>query len=150
MESLAKAREYICVGNGEYLDPHTGKYFRITSLSDLSYEHLEPVINSNEWNYIFITPKTSIPSKRLETWSTRIQVIRPDELSIWVKGHMYLPRHFRRLSNEEKRALDQQYNLEKCPLQLETDPMSRFYGFVPGDVIEITRSDGTLYYRRIV
>lgn len=72
-----------------------------------------------------------------------------------ITKHCLVPHH-RKMSNEEIRDLLEKYHCSKSqlPKMLSSDPISQYYRFQPGDVIEITRfgistSGRSLYYRLI-
>lgn len=67
--------------------------------------------------------------------------------------HSYVPRH-RKLSEVEVKQVLQKHQIEnksQLPSILSSDPMAKFIGLVPGEIVEITRSSPTagthLYYR---
>lgn len=67
--------------------------------------------------------------------------------------HAYVPPH-RKLSEEEAQEVLKKHHIEnksQLPCILSGDPMAKFIGLVPGEIVEITRSSPTagthLYYR---
>ncbi|AHC55066.1 DNA-directed RNA polymerase subunit RPB5 [Tunisvirus fontaine2] len=59
-------------------------------------------------------------------------------------SHILIPPH-RLMSEEEKRETLEKYSLEAkdCPRISSTDPVTQWYGWVIGDMIEIKRPEGT-------
>ena len=68
------------------------------------------------------------------------------ELQINITQHSLVPVH-RRLSLAEQHELSGRFATKHFPSLLALDPISRFYNFRVGDVIEITRNDGIIIYR---
>lgn len=111
-------------------------------------------------NGILITPlPLSPPAKKklLELLSYNINVFSENEMSYDPTAHFFTPEH-RALSVEEQRELLQKNGLsiDQFPIILSTDMISRYYGFKPGQIIEIKRvnmyetiTPETLSYRAV-
>jgi DNA-directed RNA polymerases I, II, and III subunit RPABC1 len=74
----------------------------------------------------------------------RVEIFKGLELMFNVTKHESVPRH-EKLSSQEKSALFDSYSIDSKNLMLISpgDPVSRFYGFLPGDVIKIYRISET-------
>lgn len=99
------------------------------------------------------------PAKRaLETDLERyryVEVYPINRFLFNITRHRLVPKH-RRMTEEEIQKLYQTYDCTKnqLPKILITDPISQYYGYTPGDVIEITRSGipttgRSIYYRMV-
>ena len=88
--------------------------------------------------YVSITPQ----AKRLIDDNLPIDLFMSKELMYNVTKHKWVPIH--RLSHREhKEKL-------KYPCIRHNDPVVKFYRFPIGSIIEIIRTNGDLYYRRVV
>jgi DNA-directed RNA polymerase I, II, and III subunit RPABC1 len=69
-----------------------------------------------------------------------IELFKEDELLVNITKHVLVPLH-QILSNDEKQLLLDRYKLKEhqLPRIQCDDPVARFYGAVPGQVIKITR-----------
>lgn len=65
------------------------------------------------------------------------------ELQYNITKHRFVPKHIK-LDIEEGRKIKEIYS-HKIQAILKTEPISRFYGFKKGDIIEIHRDDGITY-----
>jgi DNA-directed RNA polymerase subunit H (RpoH/RPB5) len=74
-------------------------------------------------------------------YGVRVELFPLADLAFNVTTHVLVPRH-RRVPKDPDET---EYN--KFPVLRTTDPVARFYGYVPNDLVEITRADGTLAYR---
>jgi DNA-directed RNA polymerase I, II, and III subunit RPABC1 len=74
-----------------------------------------------------------------------VQVFSEKELCFNVTKHILVPKH-ELLSREEKIDVLNLYNTKAkhFPNILCTDPVSKYYGFVPGDLIKISRNSLTV------
>lgn len=96
-------------------------------------------------NGIIITAKSLSPSskKHLERLiNYNIQVFLESEMGYDPTEHYLTPEH-RALSVEEQRKflVDNNLSIDKIPIILDTDMIARYYGFKPGQVIEIKRTN---------
>ena len=84
-----------------------------------------------------------------------VQSFSEKELCFNITKHKLVPKH-RKLSSSEKNEIRKQYRtpFRNYPLLMHIDPVSRYYGFLPGDLIEITRNSPTagiyVSYRYVV
>ena len=86
-------------------------------------------------------------AKKLVEESTDIymELFKEDELQYNCTKHVLVPKHellFKKDAIEAK-----EFKKDKYPLILKTDAVVRFYGFKIGDVLKITRKNGTIMYR---
>lgn len=94
-------------------------------------------------NGILITPlplSSSAKKKIEELLSYNIHIFQENEMAYDPTEHYFTPEH-RPLSTEEQRDFLKRNNIsiDKLPIMLTTDMISRYYGFRPGQVIEIKR-----------
>ena len=82
---------------------------------------------------------TSSVNKILESIETKIELFRIDELQYNLLKHELVPEH-RKIQSVKKNEL-------KYPILKKSDPVARFMGFKHGDIIEIRRKNGSIYYR---
>jgi DNA-directed RNA polymerase subunit H (RpoH/RPB5) len=68
----------------------------------------------------------------------RIELFAFRELSFNITMHIYQPK-FRLLGEDEAAEFRAKHGI-KHPKMNSTDPIARFYGFVAGDILEVTRS----------
>lgn len=87
--------------------------------------------------------------------NTKIETFSFDEMIFNITKHTLVPKHTL-ISHEEKRSLCKKFNIneKRLPQIKSTDPVSRYYGAIPGDVFRIIRpSESTCfstYYRLVV
>jgi len=89
---------------------------------------------------------TSTVNEILNLMKIRVEVFNTNELQYNILEHSYVPKHEKIEITDEATKKD----LVNYPKILFTDPVVRFMGFVVGDVIKITRKNGTIYYRCVV
>lgn len=88
---------------------------------------------------IYQNSVTSSVNKILESIEIKIELFKLDELQYNILKHNLVPRHCK-IDNIKK-------NDKKYPILKRTDPVARFMGFRVGDIIEIKRKSGAIYYR---
>lgn len=97
---------------------------------------------------ISITPQANQNKKLLlHNLNMRVEMLTLSELNFDIMKHVKVPPH-RKLNVDEVRQL--QLDTDKQQLLLASDPVSRYMGLLPGDVVEITRHTPTsrmLVYR---
>lgn len=75
----------------------------------------------------------------------KVELFCESELMYNITKHSYVPKHTRLSSNESK-EFKNKYGTN-FPYMYSNDPVSRFYGFSRGDVIEIEDLDEIIKYR---
>ena len=84
-----------------------------------------------------------------------VQIFSEKELSFNITKHEFVPKHTL-LSTVDRNAILKRYNTKAChfPQILFTDPISRYYGALPGDMMRIVRESETCgmhtLYRQVV
>lgn len=122
------------------------------ALEKLVNEYISQAIST----VILVTPSKLNPSCKAFLKATAISVehFLMDELQLNVTKHVLVPRH-RIISQIEKEELLKRLRTvsDNLPVILTADPVCRYVGGQPGDVIEIERKSltaGTALYYRIV
>lgn len=82
---------------------------------------------------------TSSVTRIIPTLDIAIELFSLAELQFNIMKHRLVPRHTR-VDHKKK-------NTDKFPLIKRTDPVCKFMGYSPGDIIRIDRADGSLYFR---
>ena len=79
------------------------------------------------------------------------QMFAEDFFMYNITEHQFVPK-FNLLSTDEKQKILTAYSATESqfPAMLVGDPISKYYNYRPGDLIEITRTDGEVSYRVIV
>ena len=97
---------------------------------------------------IIYTDKPTSPAKKSleESGDMVIELFEDIELCVNITKHETVPRHTR-LTKEESKEFKQKYGT-KFPIIKVDDPISRFYFFQRGDIIEI-EDDDLVYYRLV-
>jgi DNA-directed RNA polymerase subunit H (RpoH/RPB5) len=84
---------------------------------------------------------TSSANKILENiTNTKIELFTSDSLQFNITKHRFVPKH-ERISSENVKELC------KYPIIKSFDPIIKYYGFEKGNLIKITRLDGSIYFR---
>jgi len=109
------------------------------------YINLLREMGKNHCIIIYIDCVTPLTKKLVEnTVDIKIELFTQEELQYNITEHRLVPKHTRLLPNKAK-EFKRKYGM-KFPTILITDPVSRFYNYNNGDVIEITRIfDGYTY-----
>jgi DNA-directed RNA polymerase subunit H (RpoH/RPB5) len=92
-----------------------------------------------------ITPKAKQDIKVLQDFIS-VELFNYKELMFNITKHELQPFKFERLSPEEAKKFKDEYGI-KFPSMKTSDMIARFYAYKRGDVIKITRRDGTIVYR---
>lgn len=120
-------------------------YLKILDNSKLNIEIIKHYygycVNNNIQHFIIIYEDVMTPSvkKVLQKMNITIEIFQKKELIYNITKHDLVPKHEKIDSKDD--------DLAKYPTIKKTDPVSRFYHFQVGDLIKITRKDGSLYYR---
>jgi DNA-directed RNA polymerase subunit H (RpoH/RPB5) len=112
-----------------------------------AYEHSKPSV-------LMLVTREKVTAQAAETIrkdGIHLEKFLLQELSYNITRHFLVPAH-RICSPEEVSALRKKYN-NKLALQSRDDPISRFHGLFPGDVVEYRRVRlaflGGVYYREV-
>ena len=82
---------------------------------------------------------TSSVKKILQSIEIHIELFCISELKYNILKHTLVPKHTKIATAKN--------NDQKYPIMKRTDPVARFIGFRHGDVIQIDRRDGSVYFR---
>ena len=126
---------------------------RVSNLKTLITELIEYEIVKENDDIIFITKDKinnlesfySLFDNFLETNQLFVQIFSIDNLIRNITKHELVP-EMRIVSNEEKEAIKQKYNIQNnynFPVILKSDPSAMFYGVKNGDLLEIIRTSET-------
>ncbi len=74
-----------------------------------------------------------------------VELFSFDELTFNIMKHACQPK-FKKLSKCDSALFKSKFGTN-IPVMLQTDPVARFMGFLPGDIVEITRKNGYIAYR---
>ena len=112
---------------------------------------IEMADKSKSKNLILITPvslSAAANKKILELVSYNIYIFLETEMTYDPTEHYFTPEH-KSLSVEEQRdfLIRNNLSIEQLPIILTSDMMVRYYGFLPGQIIEIKRTN---FYDTIV
>lgn len=113
-------------------------------------KHIKEMVEEGEYNFthLIIIYKASITSFAKQFISSDlnlyVQSFSEKELSFNITQHKLVPKH-RKCSSEEKNEILKKYKtpFKNYPLISHQDAVCRYYAFVPGDLIEITRNSPT-------
>ena len=90
----------------------------------------------------------------LKKGSRPFEVFHKRELSYNVTRHSLVPSHRVITHPGEKSDVLEAFGVESLPSMLESDPVAKYFGLIPGDVVEIRRALGLLepeiFYRLVV
>lgn len=89
--------------------------------------------------------KTAITTSA--TLNVTIEHFDVDDLQFNLTKHELVPLH-RKLDKEEAKEFIEKYG-SSIPKLLRTDPVSRYYNFVIGDIVEVKRKNGFISYRKV-
>lgn len=124
-----------------------------------SVKNLQETYNNiSNCNHIIIIYRSNITifaKNALEEMKIQIELFQEDELKYNVTKHFLVPKH--RLiddQNEINNICDKyKCTINKFPILLKTDPISRYFDFKQGSLIEITRKSETcaeyIHYRYV-
>lgn len=81
-----------------------------------------------------------------------IELFHTRELMLNITQHILVPMKHRLLDMKERKNIQKKYSIKdsQFPRLYKDKPISKFFNFKEGDLIEITRRDGTITYRIVV
>jgi DNA-directed RNA polymerase I, II, and III subunit RPABC1 len=135
-------------------DPLSGKKIMVYKFQDpkvsvKNIKQLKNIIDNYEHTFscLIVVYKTSISTFAKQFISTEVdnilvQLFSEKELRFNITKHELVPSH-KLLSVIEKANLLTKYKLKHLPVILISDPVCRYYGCLPGDIVEITRQSET-------
>ena len=97
---------------------------------------------------IYVEGVTSFTKKAIKQSSDmEFEIFAQDDLQYNITKHN-LQSKFRRLTTNESEHFKKTYGIKIPVLKLD-DPISRFYNYKKGDIIEVERKNGTICHRMI-
>jgi DNA-directed RNA polymerase I, II, and III subunit RPABC1 len=101
------------------------------------------------WHCIIVYRENATPVAKkivLDSKEMIIELFELEEMQYNITKHYLVPKHEKVPESEkfEKKIVD------KLPILLKSDPVSRFYGFKKGDLIKVIRKNNYIFYRRVV
>lgn len=105
-------------------------------------EYFVLIQNEKITHCIIVYNGTITPTARssLMAFDVHLELFSTDELQFNITKHQLVPKH-------ERVQREKNIDYTKFPILKSTDPISRFYGYQIGDLIRITRKDGTIAFR---
>lgn len=79
----------------------------------------------------------------------RIEIFHISEVKFNITKHSLACLHSK-VEDAKTLELLKKYSPEQFPKIKSTDPMARFYGFRPGDIIKVVRKNGFVMYRKTI
>jgi DNA-directed RNA polymerase subunit H (RpoH/RPB5) len=102
------------------------------------------------WHGLIVYSDTATPvAKKIveESQKMKIELFHVKELQYNLTKHYLVPLHELKYKKDSEEA--KEFKKNKYPIISQTDPVSRFYGWSSGDIIQITRKDNFIMYRII-
>lgn len=127
----------------------------LPSASDISFGKknalaLAKVIEEAGFTHVFLVTVAAVTMYASQVLKETCQLEVWDMLTCLSRFHRhYLTPRCRRLTNKEKKDFYQSWRLsqQQMPRMLVSDKLSRYWGFQPGDLIEIYKASHIGYYR---
>lgn len=151
---------YIVAENDQ--NKRTIVYFASTQrVSIKKMKHIKEIIENDEFGFccLIIVCKGSVTSFAKQFITTDVnnllvQIFTEKELMFNITKHSLVPKHDLLNSVEKRNVIDlYKTNLKHFPNILSGDPVSKYYAYVPGNLIKITRNSpnvGTFVTYRVV
>jgi len=118
---------------------------------DRIQEYISMIKKMDIWHCIIVYKDSATPiAKKIvdDSQEIIIELFNEDELQYNITKHYLVPEH--KLIHKSKSKGGEEFKkkyTDKFPTLLKIDPISRFYGYEKGDVIQITRKDSYVTYR---
>lgn len=109
---------------------------------DVFKQYYQHITTQGIQHVILVYRDTVTPSvkKTIGTLGFTIELFHISELQFNVSKHALVPLHIKIPKTGHK-------ELNKHPILKRSDPVAKFYGFKNGDLIQIVRKDGKIYFR---
>ena len=104
----------------------------------------------NIWHGLIVYSDTVTPvAKKIveESQKMKIELFHERELQYNLTKHYLVPLHELKYKKDNPEA--KYFKTNKYPIISQSDPVSRFYGWEIGDVIQVTRKDNFIMFRII-
>lgn len=121
----------------------------IENLNKPKIKEVIQIINENKYTHVIIVYKNSTPDGRNTSQSLAncvVELFKIPEMLFNPTKHVRVPKH-EKLDEKRLNEFLTRPDHDKYPRILTSDRIARFYRFVPGDVIKITRSNGEIGWR---
>ena len=118
---------------------------------DRIQEYISMIKKMDIWHCLIVYKDSATPiAKKVvdDSQEIRIELFNEEELQYNITKHYLVPEH--KLIHKSKTKGAEEFKkkyTDKFPTLLKTDPISRFYGYQKGDIIQITRKDSYVTYR---
>jgi DNA-directed RNA polymerase subunit H (RpoH/RPB5) len=96
---------------------------------------------------VYLDVVTPVVKKLVANMNVRIELFRKKELGYNITKHAFVPKH--KLATVEERKALTKY-ITNIPQIKSTDAVVRFMGFKVGDIVHISRHDGSVVFRIVV
>jgi DNA-directed RNA polymerase subunit H (RpoH/RPB5) len=143
-------------GNNNFIETVTMVYFHVYDFKfckdEIKYVYSKMVVDNCDSIILVVKPQVTVDvRKALEVMGPDNQIFMEDSLSRNPTKHVLVPK-FEKLGDAEKHKIMTQYSVTETqlPAMLIDDPISRYYNYKLGNLIKISRNDGTIYYRIII
>ena len=116
---------------------------------DRLQEFISTMKKMDVWHCIIVYKENATPVAKkivLDSKEMIIELFELEEMQYNITKHHLVPKHEKVPDSEkfDKKIID------KLPILLKSDAVSRFYGFKKGDLIKIIRKNDNIFYRRVI
>jgi DNA-directed RNA polymerases I, II, and III subunit RPABC1 len=148
---IESSNETIIIARNEHSRRMLVYFVSCARVSVKKIKTIKDIIEDDEYGFfcLMIICKGSITSFAKQFITTDVnnlyvQVFSEKELSFNITKHMLVPKH-ELMSSDEKAHIKTIYKtkLKHFPNLLSTDPVSKYYGYLPGDLVRVTRKSPT-------
>jgi DNA-directed RNA polymerase subunit H (RpoH/RPB5) len=94
---------------------------------------------------VYLKMTSTVKNIKMSEVGINIEFFPESSLTFNITKHELVPKHFK-LSKTDADEIKRKYGT-KHPILQQTDPVSKFYNYSSGDIIEITRKGGFVSYR---
>ena len=120
---------------------------------DRLQEYISTMKKMDVWHCVIVFKENATPVAKkivLDSKEMVIELFEQDEMQYNLTKHYLVPKHEKILVNASNSSEFKKATVDKFPIILKSDPVSRFYAYSRGDIIKITRKNGFVSFRRVV